>query len=80
MGCNDLADHYLNKFLQSLKAGEDYRVKSVLGSNYLLSAYYHLGEIYYLKQDIEKAREYFELCISLSDTPHKKAQEYLLKL
>lgn len=76
----DMAEHYLKKYLNGVKALEKLRLKPVLAGNYRISAYFHLGEMYYACNDFNKAKEYFLLCTSLLHIPHKKAQEYLARI
>ena len=48
-------------------------------SHYYAQRYFHHGEIYYGKGDIDKAREEFKKYLELLPE-HKKAKEYINKI
>ncbi|WP_456277641.1 tetratricopeptide repeat protein [Bacillus sp. AK128] len=74
----DLANSYLNKFIQ--KYHSIHFKGSISVTHYeekLVSAYFHLGEVSLYKSNIIEAKKCFQLCLTYTQNNHTKAREYI---
>lgn len=78
LGQNSRAINYFIKYINFI-SNKDKSV-DVYSKDFEISAYYHLGELYYNEHNEAEAQKCFEKSIKLSDGKHIKAEEYLKKL
>lgn len=71
---------YLAKYIKQAEAVKKEKENPIFNPTFLLSAYFHLGEIYGIIGAVDFAEECFENCQRLSNGTHRKAGEYLRKL
>lgn len=72
---------YLKKYIQKIEEGDiDDKIFCVDFKQLLISAFFHLGEIYYIQSDKKNARIYFEKCRNMSKEGHSMAETYLEEL
>ena len=62
-----LYNHAEQWFLKVIKEGQE--------NNFVSGAYFHLGEIAYLKNDFDRAHEHFSKCLE-NNPHHLKARAY----
>lgn len=70
---------YLNNYIDRVEGLGNANIEN-LKKEYLISAYYHLGELYRTKKDYLKAEESFFRCMDLTDNSHIKAFQYIFEL
>lgn len=74
------ATYYLNRYIEEVENGvndENYFIRT---QQFLVSAYFHLGEIYLELLDKTKATTCFEKCKEISEEKHLLAEEYLRRI
>lgn len=71
---NHEAKIYLNSFISKSSSSE------INKNTQVLSAEFHLGELYFLDGDFEKAEKFFEICSYKTKGKHRMARYYLEKI
>lgn len=80
--CKDLKDYdksmfYLKRYIDFIELWNGNQLTPIYNYDFIVSAYYHLGEIYYLNRGTSAAKRCFEKCRTISHDTHLKAKEYL---
>lgn len=75
----DNAIAFLNKYIEEAEGLCDATNENP-ENEFLLSAYFNLGELYYSKKDFAKAEECFLRCMDLSNNAHVKAFQHIIGL
>ncbi|WP_186429890.1 methyltransferase domain-containing protein [Clostridium sp. BSD9I1] len=77
---NTNAINYFIKYINCINKESWDTELAVCSKDFIISAYYHLGELYLSKNNKLEAKKCFEKSIELSDSIHIKAQEYLREI
>jgi hypothetical protein len=67
----------LEKYIQKVKNESIDYPALTFSNNYVASAYFYLGELFYNKKEYVKAQLYLSNCLHLYKGYHKKAKQYL---
>lgn len=70
---------YLDKYTGNFR-GADWKGSITSSNDYLLSAYFHLGECQFLLQNYDQSLMMFSECVRLSNGSHGKADAYIKEI